>query len=65
MSPAKPAWLSILEQQLKENTKCLAYAFSTLSQEGTPKVRHVIHRGCEPHIMGIIPIIHPGCSYSV
>ncbi|AAW45838.2 hypothetical protein CNJ01800 [Cryptococcus deneoformans JEC21] len=48
MSPAKPAWLPILEQQLKENPKCLAYAFSTLSQEGTPKVRHVIHRGFTP-----------------
>ncbi|XAO24662.1 hypothetical protein I312_103467 [Cryptococcus bacillisporus CA1280] len=48
MSPSKPAWLPVLEQQLKENPKCLAYAFSTLSQEGNPKVRHVIHRGFTP-----------------
>ncbi|WVQ75905.1 hypothetical protein IAR50_005540 [Cryptococcus sp. DSM 104548] len=48
MSSSKPVWVGILEQQLKENPKALAYAFSTLASNGDPKVRHVIHRGITP-----------------
>ncbi|WWC59578.1 uncharacterized protein I303_102135 [Kwoniella dejecticola CBS 10117] len=42
---SKPQWLPLVEQQLKENPKSTTYAFSTLSEEGKPKVRFVIHRG--------------------
>ncbi|WVF69642.1 hypothetical protein IAT40_004421 [Kwoniella sp. CBS 6097] len=42
---SKPQWVPLLEQQLKENPKSTTYAFSTLSKEGNPKVRYVIHRG--------------------
>ncbi|WVR04766.1 hypothetical protein IAU60_001778 [Kwoniella sp. DSM 27419] len=45
---SKPQWVPLLEQQLKENPKSLSYAFSTLSKEGNPKVRYVIHRGITP-----------------
>lgn len=53
-----PAWISALEGQLKENPKSvseylglqfvpplrLGYALSTLTPDGKPKVRYVIHR---------------------
>ncbi|OCF30770.1 hypothetical protein I316_07577 [Kwoniella heveanensis BCC8398] len=45
---SKPQWVPLLEQQLKENPKSTTYAFSTLSKEGNPKVRYVIHRGITP-----------------
>ncbi|WWC86778.1 uncharacterized protein L201_001657 [Kwoniella dendrophila CBS 6074] len=45
---SKPQWLPLIEQQLKENPKSVSYAFSTLSEEGKPKVRYVIHRGITP-----------------
>ncbi|OCF45747.1 hypothetical protein I317_00235 [Kwoniella heveanensis CBS 569] len=47
-SSSKPQWVPLLEQQLKENPKSTTYAFSTLSKEGNPKVRYVIHRGITP-----------------
>ncbi|WVQ83190.1 hypothetical protein IAT38_005329 [Cryptococcus sp. DSM 104549] len=48
MSKSVPAWVPILKGQLKENPKSVAYAFSTLSEKGKPKVRHVIHRDLTP-----------------
>ncbi|WWD00705.1 hypothetical protein V866_007640 [Kwoniella sp. B9012] len=48
---SKTPWLPLIEQQLKENPKSTTYAFSTLSEEGNPKVRFVIHRGISPNAL--------------
>ncbi|WVW78324.1 hypothetical protein I302_100278 [Kwoniella bestiolae CBS 10118] len=48
---SKTPWLPLIEQQLKENPKSTTYAFSTLSEEGKPKVRFVIHRDITPNAL--------------
>lgn len=59
-----PAWISALEGQLKENPKSVSkylalepllhlttgYALSTLTPDGKPKVRYVIHRASESSV---------------
>ncbi|EIW71157.1 hypothetical protein TREMEDRAFT_27724, partial [Tremella mesenterica DSM 1558] len=48
LNMSQPAWRQILENQLTENPKYTTYALSTLSPEGQPKVRFVVHRSISP-----------------
>ncbi|GFZ47813.1 hypothetical protein JCM24511_05560 [Saitozyma sp. JCM 24511] len=57
MSSSNPPWVSAWKKHLdgkEKDPKYNVYALSTLSTEGLPKVRHVIHRALTPSNIFVI-----------
>lgn len=49
MIAGRPGWVSLFEEQLKEDPSAKSYPFSTYSTaDNTPKVRYVVHRSLTP-----------------